>query len=44
MTTEIEAKTIIKSILNLRCREGATLADIQGKTQNIWMKSELHRI
>lgn len=31
MTTETEAIKIIKSILNLRCRDGATLADIERK-------------
>ncbi|XP_055300859.1 maternal effect protein oskar-like [Sitodiplosis mosellana] len=29
MTTETEAKNIIKSILNIRCRDGATIADIE---------------
>lgn len=30
MTTE----SLIKSILNVRCREGATIAEIQGKPWN----------
>lgn len=31
MITEIEKQNIIKSILNVRCREGSTIADIEGK-------------
>lgn len=31
MPTETESRNIIKSILNVRCREGATIADIQSK-------------
>lgn len=32
MTTEVEDQNIIKSILNVRCREGATIADIKRKS------------
>lgn len=31
MITEIEKQNIIKSILNIRCRTGATIAEIEGK-------------
>lgn len=31
MITEIERQKIIKSILNVRCREGSTIADIESK-------------
>lgn len=32
MTSDTEAKNIIKSILNVRCRDGATIADIESKS------------
>lgn len=31
MISEIEKQNIIKSILNIRCREGSTIADIEGE-------------
>lgn len=31
MITETDKQNIIKSILNVRCREGSTIADIEGK-------------
>lgn len=31
MITEIEKQNIIKSILNIRCRTGATIAEIEGE-------------
>lgn len=34
MTTDSEKKNIIKSILNLRCRDGATIDDIESKLWN----------
>lgn len=36
MTTETEAHKIIKSILNLRCRDGATIADIESNVVLKW--------
>lgn len=34
MTVEVEEQNIIKSILNVRCREGATIADIERKSSH----------
>lgn len=37
---DLKTAAIIKSILNLRCREGTTLADLEGKCQ--WLISKVH--
>lgn len=36
MTKDMDKTKIIKSILNIRCREGATIADIESKSCYFW--------